>query len=29
MKGRTPYRAFMDGLPKTKKDEVKKLKKAA
>jgi len=29
MKGRTPYKAFLDGLPKTKKEEVKKTKKAA
>ncbi len=29
MNGRTPYKAFVDGLPKTKREEVKKVKKAA
>jgi len=29
MNGRTPYEAFIDGLPKTKKEEVKEVKKAA
>ena len=29
MNGRTPYKAFVDGLPKTKRKEVKKVKKAA
>ncbi len=29
MNGRTPYKAFVDGLPKIKREEVKKVKKAA
>ena len=29
MFGRTPYKAFIEGLPKTKKEEVKESKKAA
>ena len=28
MNGRTPYKAFVDGLPNTKREEVKEVKKS-